>query len=30
MLADGRVMDVLDQPSGAPEIAVRMARLEER
>ena len=30
LLADGRVVDVLDQPSSAPEIAVRMARLEER
>jgi putative ABC transport system ATP-binding protein len=30
LLADGRVVDVLEQPSGAPEIAVRMARLEER
>ena len=30
LLADGRVADVLDHPSGAPEIAVRMARLEER
>jgi putative ABC transport system ATP-binding protein len=30
LLADGRVADVLEQPSSAPEIAVRMARLEER
>ncbi|GAA3922628.1 ABC transporter ATP-binding protein [Actinoplanes auranticolor] len=30
LLADGRVADVLDHPAGAPEIAVRMARLEER
>jgi putative ABC transport system ATP-binding protein len=30
LLADGRVADVLEQPAGAPEIAVRMARLEER
>ncbi|AGZ43503.1 ABC transporter ATP-binding protein [Actinoplanes friuliensis] len=29
-LADGRVVDALDNPSGASEIAVRMARLEER
>jgi len=30
MLADGRVVDVLDRPGDASEIAVRMARLEER
>jgi putative ABC transport system ATP-binding protein len=29
-LADGRVEDVLDRPSGAGEIALRMAKLEER
>jgi putative ABC transport system ATP-binding protein len=30
LLADGRVADVLEHPADAPEIAVRMARLEER
>ncbi len=30
LLADGRVADVLDGPLSASEIAVRMARLEER
>ena len=30
LLADGRVVDVLDGPAGASEIAVRMARLEEQ
>jgi putative ABC transport system ATP-binding protein len=30
LLADGRVADVLDGPASAAEIAVRMARLEER